>query len=109
VWGGAPTGSGPRRRTNRVRACAPGTGNAARALAGAQSIHYDGWSSFKRLTACAPPLVAKSGRPMRLALTPEVRLPPLPPAGSELPVISWALWTAPSHCHHACHHAVGCP
>jgi len=35
-------------------------------------MHYDGWSSFKRLTACAPPLVAKSGRPMRLALTPEV-------------------------------------
>ncbi len=49
-----------------------GTGNAVRAQAAPQ-LHYDGWSSFKRLTACDPPLVAKSGRPMKLALTPEVR------------------------------------
>ncbi len=71
-WGSAANWHVSRCRTDRARAGAPGTGNAARALAGAHSMHYDGWSSFKRLTACAPPLVAKSGRPMRLALTPEV-------------------------------------
>ncbi|KAK9831459.1 hypothetical protein WJX81_007468 [Elliptochloris bilobata] len=48
----------------------PVRGNAARAQSGLQ-FHYDGWSSFKQLTAADPPLVTKRGRPMKISLTPE--------------------------------------